>query len=285
VLDWWKGQKQILFFKTTVSGMGEILSAVRECEKQTATACQTSAPDISSLQLALQKITEIQNTILERDRLLHRQEAVLCHSRFDTQSVCIKCPECNKEGKPLRNPLYSVHRPGHFVIYKRQTCIYCRGRHGFRPVDPNIPWFFGNLSSLQSTSLGYHWGERVQTMLKSSTSLTPQQQRPVDIICLHCQEDGEADNSSYTSVDRAPVWTLGNERSLYVEPQKDCQNCIKLKRVSGRWIPKDTAIPSISRYTLRTLADHYGHYDPYIITLFLDHWPPSSRRYRLGKDG
>lgn len=208
----------------------------------------------------------------------------LCHSRFDGHSVRIKCPECNKEGRPLRKPLYSVNRPGHFVIYTKQTCKHCRGRHGFGPTDPDIPWFFGHLCLMQSSAPVNHWGDRVQTMLKCSSSLTPQQQRPVEIVCLRCHGDGEAGNESYTTVDEAPVWTLGNERSLYVEKQEDCRNYIRLNRVSGRWIPRDAAIPSIGRHTLKTLADHYGHYDGFIIALLMDHWPPSSRRYRLRKD-
>jgi hypothetical protein len=106
-------------------------------------------------------------------------------------------------------------------------------------------------AKLSTGEQGKRWGERVQTMLKRSASLTPQQQYPVEIVCLHCHGDDAADSESYIAVDEAPVWTLGNKRSLYVEKQQNCQNCIRLNRVSGRWIPRDAAIPSISRYTLR----------------------------------
>jgi hypothetical protein len=181
----------------------------------------------------------------------------------------------------LQKPLYSVHRPGHFVIYTRQTCKHCHGRHGFRPIDSDIPWFFGARFSMQSSVPIIHFGERVQTVLQPSTLLTAQQQRPVEIVCLRCQRNAEASDESYTTIDEAPVWTLGHQRPLYVEKQRECRNCIEIKRVAGRWIPRDAAIPSICRYTLRTLADYYGHYDEIIIVQLMDHWPPSSRRYRL----
>jgi hypothetical protein len=279
VLDWWRGQKQILFSRVTVTDMGDILSVLRECEKQI--PGHASICDSLSLQLVLRRIMEIQKTILERDKLLGRKEMALCHSRFDGQPVRVKCPQCIEEGRPLQKPLYSVHRPGHFVIYTRQTCKHCHGRHGFRPIDPDIPWFFGARFSMQSSVPIIHFGERVQTVLQPSTLLTAQQQRPVEIVCLRCQGNAEASDESYTTIDEAPVWTLGHQRPLYVEKQLKCQNCTKLKRVSGRWIPRDAVIPSICRHTLRTLADYYGHYDEIIIAQLMDHWPPSSRRYRL----
>jgi len=224
---------------------------------------------------------EIQKTILERDKLLDRQEMALCHSRFDGQPVRVKCPQCNEEGRPLQKPLYSVHRPGHFVIYTTQACKHCRSRKSFRPIDPDIPWFSADHFSLQISTPVIHPMERVQTVLQPSTLLTPQQRRPVEIICLRCQGNAEASNESYTAADEAPVWTLGHQRPLYVEKDRECRNCTKLKRVSGRWIPRDAAIPSICRHTLRTLADYYGHYNEIIIAQLMDHWPPSSRRYRL----
>jgi hypothetical protein len=166
VLDWWRGQKQILFSKVTVTDMGDILSVLHECEKQI--PGHASICDSLSLQLVLRRIMEIQKTILERHKLLGRKEMALCHSRFDGQPVRVKCPQCIEEGRPLQKPLYSVHRPGHFVIYTRQTCKHCHGRHGFRPIDPDIPWFFGARFSMQSSVPIIHFGERVQTVLQPS---------------------------------------------------------------------------------------------------------------------
>ena len=278
VLDWWRGQKQILFSKITVTDMGNILSVLYECEKKIPD--QESICDSLPLQLVLRRIMEMQKTILERDNLLKRKEMALCHSRFDGQSIRVKCPQCGEEGRPLEKPLYSVHRPGHFVIYTRQTCKHCHGRLCFKPINPDIPWVFaGNLSSQISAPITHH-GERVRTMLQPLTSLTPQQQRPVEVVCVRCQGNAEASNESYTAVDEAPMWTLGHQRPLYVERQRECRNCTKLKRSSGRWIPRDAAIPSICRYTLSTLADYCRHYDEIIIAEYMDYWPPSSRSYR-----
>jgi len=279
VLDWWRGQKQILFSKTTVTNMGDILSVLHKCEKQI--PGQASICDSLLLHLVLRQIMEIQKTILKQDKLLDRQEMALCHSRFNGQPICVKCPYCNEEGQPLRKPLYSVNRPGHFVIYTLQICKHCRGRYGFKPINPDIQWFTGNQSSLQSSAPVMHPGERFQTMLQPLTLLTPQQQRPMEIVCIYCQGNAEASIKSYTAVNKAPLWTLGHQRPLYVKKQRDCRNCIKLQRASGRWIPRDAAIPSICRRILSRNADYYGHYNEIIIAQLMDHWPPSSRHYRL----
>jgi hypothetical protein len=96
VLDWWRGQKQILFSKITVTDMGDILPVLHECEKQI--PGQASICDSLSLQLVLRRIMKMQKTILEQDKLLGSQEMALCHSRFDGQPVRVKCPQCNEEG-------------------------------------------------------------------------------------------------------------------------------------------------------------------------------------------
>jgi hypothetical protein len=88
VLDWWRGQKQILFSKVTVTDMGDILPVLHECENQI--PGQASICDSSSLGLVLTRFMEIQKTVLKRDKLLDRKEMALCHSRFDGQLVRVK---------------------------------------------------------------------------------------------------------------------------------------------------------------------------------------------------
>jgi len=161
---------------------------------------------------------EIQKSTLEGDGRLKIQEAALCHSRFDGRPVRISCPQCKKEGKPSQSPLYSINKPGHFVTYRRSTCKGCGGRYGFTPLDPDIPWCGSSPATLQSTATANHFGEGpIHRVLKTPTMLTPQEKRPVELVCLQCHDEGEADERAYTDIDENPRWTLGNNRPLYFE--------------------------------------------------------------------
>ena len=170
---------------------------------------------------------------------------------------------------------------------------YCHrhGRYSLR--SPTVSLFASNV--LNATKKGDHCKSRFIPSIGQVISLSTRD-KPASIAMVGMASDQltqifrgfsevvspcKARHQSYTAVDEAPMWTLGHQRPLYVERLLECRNCITLKRVSGRWIPKDAAIPSIYRYTLSTLADYYGHYDEIIIAQLMDHWPPSSRRYRL----
>ena len=72
------------------------------------------------------------------------------------------------------------------------------------------------------------WEGPIHRVLKTPKMLTPQEKRPVGLVCLQCHDEGEADERAYTDIDENPRWTLGNNRPLCFECQKYCRNCIRI---------------------------------------------------------
>ena len=282
VLNWWKGQKQILFFKATINKVEDILCVLRNCGVETPfgsqSASQTLTDHVPLLRPALKQIMEIQLDFLSECSARTRHEAQWCHYRFGGEPVDRQCKECDTTGKKDENPFYSVNRPGYIVALSKLTCKKCKARRLFIPIGSL--WICGGHDTLQSTAPAYHKLEALQPMLASLTELTPSQQRSVETICLRCQGGSDAQ----TFIDEKPLWTLGRERPLYVGHRRTCGNCLKAGRPVGRWIPKNPGIPTISPYTLGKLAGYYRLYAPFIIASLLDHWPPSTREYRRGED-
>jgi len=104
-------------------------------------------------------------------------------------------------------------------------------------------------------------------------------------FCIRCKDQTLLPDGSRIYVDHDPRWTIGNVRPLYVERRPVCLNCQKNNQASGRFIPRDSGIPSISTNILKGFASNFGHLDHVIKSALLDKLPPSSREPRSSKNG
>ena len=84
-------------------------------------------------------------------------------------------------------------------------------------------------------------------------------------------------------IDYGPIWTIANRRPLYIERRPTCLHCVEdLKVATGRFIPKDPAIPSIAQSNMKKLATLCAPFPEFVIASVLDSWPPSSRIWGSG---
>ena len=276
VLLWWEGQKQILFYDVEVSGPKVILSILNNCQKATP---GFKSSDTSSLPNLLKGLMEIQKQRLEQEKGIknpQHKKSVYVHSRFDGRGVLTKCAKCGKGTGAVSNPTYSANRPNHFVVSNKVKCLGCGKRTKRLPIHgPHTI-----AGTIYSAAPKIKHGARIESIVQLQQTLTQQQLRPVDSVCLRCGEKTEVMGGGNVYIDLKPRWTLGNRRPLYVERRTKCLSCQKLNRTSDRFIPKDQAVPSIHPQVLADLADRYGRYDSCIIAILLDHWPQSSRTFR-----
>jgi hypothetical protein len=274
VLIWWQGQKQILFYDIEVEGLEDILSVLRKCQR---TATGLTPASISSLPGVLKVLMEIQKQALEQEigiKSPQHEKGSYVHSRFDGQDVSAKCAACGEPARFVKNPTYSVNRPGHFVVINKRRCRACGKRAHLFPTHE--PYTYD--TTLHSTAPKIEMGAKMGNMLQKRHNLT--QLQPVESVCLRCGDQTELAGGENVYIDLEPRWTLGNARPLYVERRPICLTCRNSHRTSDRFIPKDQAIPSIFPQTLARLTDDYGRYPTAVIAHLLDHWPPSRRTYR-----
>ena len=77
---------------------------------------------------------------------------------------------------------------------------------------------------------------------------------------------------------------MGNMRPLYVQRNPIRLNCANTpNQSSGRFIPLNSNILSITVRTLSDWVKNFGHLDPVIISTILDRLPLSSRETRKSK--
>jgi hypothetical protein len=275
VLNWWKGQKQILFYNVTVSGLNDILPILKKSQQLELPPNLVEAIDQTSLQQVLGRLMQIQKYYLEYNdsHALRYRWADVIHSRFDGQSIPVKCYICKETGYDKKNAMFSVNRPNHFII-PRCRCLICKKVTDFVPRDDSIP-FVNSGVGLLSTAPKLVQRETYKDMLQLAKDLTPQKTQPVESFCIRCKENTLLSDGSKVYVDKRPLWTLGNSRPLYVERRPICWNCKRHGEPTGRFIPKNPAIPSIYNQRLSDLAELYKGYDDCIKASLMDHWPAS----------
>ncbi|OCK94929.1 uncharacterized protein K441DRAFT_677154 [Cenococcum geophilum 1.58] len=232
VLIWWQGQKQILFYDIKVEGLEDILSVLRKCQR---TATGLTPASISSLPGVLKVLMEIQKQALEQEigiKSPQHEKGSYVHSRFDGQDVSAKCAACGEPARFVKNPTYSVNRPGHFVVINKRRCRACGKRAHLFPTHE--PYTYD--TTLHSTAPKIEMGAKMGNMLQKRHNLT--QLQPVESVCLRCGDQTELAGGENVYIDLEPRWTLGNARPLYVERRPICLTCRNSHRTSDRFIQR-----------------------------------------------
>ena len=88
--------------------------------------------------------------------------------------------------------------------------------------------------------------------------------------CIRCQKDTLLTDNRQEYVDSNPQWTLGHTRPLYIERDPVCLRCKELRRASGRFVPIESTIDSITKRNLQRFAQLFGQYDNDIKARLLD---------------
>jgi len=140
VYEWWKGQKQILFYETEVSGLKSIALVMEKCQlyRKVWQSFKPRHPirvDPSSLRQVLGELMAIQTEFFERHGALNVQYADAIHNRFDGQALLVKCYGCHAKLAPVKQPSFTIYRPGYYVCRSRISCSVCKKRQFRIPRD------------------------------------------------------------------------------------------------------------------------------------------------------
>jgi len=276
VLNWFRGQKQILFQNTSISGLADILPVFHQlCSSSTSYQNET---DGQSLRGIICEIMKRQREFLGNLRQSQLDED-LWHSGFGLYLIETCCKGCKSTTRTIIDNAtrWAVERPGQYIT-RRHVCQSdtCNGACPYWiPIDSTIPYVRpGKGPLLREPRPKFDaWRGCLQTAVKDNTGFS----KPVNSWCIQCREKTRISKDRKFYQDTTPLWTLGISRPLYVERTPQCLRCmIDLQRASGRFVPVED-IPSITRHNLLQFAECFGKYNETIMSKLLDHWPASSR--------
>jgi len=283
VLEWFQGQKEVLFWYGPVSGCDDIAEAFEKCTAASKWNQSNDKLDAKREQPTMKKMLHclmaIQQEKLQR---ITKKFETLFHSRFDGSKVLTKCP-CGSEKATDDDPKFSIYRPGYYVACQSRKCrsMMCNGGCQFmRPVS-NMNWVRKVQHCLEIVELKapepLWFGKAIR-----QEGQGPSRPSTVKLWCYRCKERTELYDGSKSFYDNNARWTHGNFRPLYVERRRACRNCRRKTGTDGRLVPVDDRIPSIVENSLRRFESNFGLYHSVIQAALLDHWPPSRKEPRLG---
>ena len=281
VLNWFRGQKQILFQNISISGLADILPVFHQlCSSSASYQNETNG---QSLRGVICEIIKRQREFL--GNLHHSQlDEDLWHSGFGLYLIKTCCEKCKSTTRTIVDNAtrWASRRPGQYIA-RRHVCKLdtCNGANNYWiPIDSTIPYVRADNKHLllEPRPKFDAWKGCLQKAVKDNA-------KPVNSWCIRCREKTRISKDRKVYQDTTPLWTLSMSRPLYVERKPQCLRClIDLQRASGRFVPVEN-IPSISRESLSQFAERFGKYDETILSMLLDSWPASSRTPgRGGKD-
>jgi hypothetical protein len=269
VLKWFKGQNPILY-RHPLRAPIDIALVVQSC-------MNASETKIEPVPIMFLKLMKKQTQILSTTQGIHQN---LWHSSFNDESIATKCQKCGGPGPDDLNPRWHVRRPGVYLARRSRQCISesCRGKClVFNPADTSIPWVpysYEWLLSMQSRRTP-NWNDLIR-LPDQTHSLAP---NVVETWCINCKDETQLkqDPTSNVFVDENPRWTLGERRPLYIERVLACKRCEATTNCTGRFVPKDPSIPSITMQNIKKFATRFSSFPAFIQEILLDNWPASSK--------
>ena len=276
VLNWFRGQKQILFQNISISGLADILPVFHQlCSSSTSCQNETNGQSLRGI------ICEIIKRQIEfLGNLDHSQlDEDLWHSGFGLYLIGTCCEKCKSTTQTIIDNAtrWAVRRPGQYIT-RRRACRSdtCNGAYNYWiPIDSTIPYVRSiNSHLLREPRPKFDaWRGCLQKAAKDNAGPP----KPVNSWCIRCREKTRLSGDRKIYQDTTPLWTLGTSRPLYVEHKPRCLRCdIDLQRTSGRFVPVED-IPSITQPNLLQFAERFGKCDETVLSKLLDAWPASSR--------
>lgn len=141
VQDWFRGQKNILFYSRPIHDTSDIEEIFKDSFMSTDQ--KSVAPSLKDIlrYMMLQQLL-ILGKVTEKNQEFY-------HSRFDGLSIDTCCHLCNSKTSTDHEPRWSTKRPG-FYLARKGRCRGCCGRLRTRmPVDASIAWIYGTVSGTQ----------------------------------------------------------------------------------------------------------------------------------------
>lgn len=142
VLEWFRGQKEVLFCYGPVSGRNDIAEAFEKCtaaSKLNQSNDKLDAiPEQTTTKKMLHGLMAIQQ---EKLKSTTKKFETLSHSRFDGSKVLTKCA-CGAEKAIDDDPQFSIYRPGHYAARQSGKCrsMTCKGRCQYMCPVSDMNW-------------------------------------------------------------------------------------------------------------------------------------------------
>jgi hypothetical protein len=290
VREWFKGQRDVLFYYGTVSSSADIEIAFKKCSElqQNYASQQQENQQRKDYQLRdmLLQLMLMQEKKLDSVTRLHEE---LVFNRLDGSTVETICP-CGDYMTIDTDPRFSCAQPGAYVVKVRRGCRKpeCNAKRRsqqqpMKPVSKQLQSVKDDKFSVRATRPNptkglYHAVLRLPAIDPSCPTV-------VNLWCCRCKEKSKlqsqkANYQDNTYVDNNARWTLGTSRPLYVPRTVRCDRCPR----GGRLIPVDVSIPFISPQQLTQFVSWFGNYDHAIVAALLDDWPSCSREPRVREE-
>lgn len=216
VLEWFEGQKYILFSNVSISSFSDVSHEL----SRILPGLEPNKPKL--LHDLFKEILIYQQKSLKNVKERHQD---LWHSKFDGREIVLECKHCKFPPRPEINSRWAVSRPGCYIL-RRLRCQgpECRGQNRHvRPADTDLSYTWTNPISLNFSS---------QPITYFDVGIyTRQQSIAIDNVptamkcwCIRCKEQTELPDGSNTYTDRQPRWTTSTP-SFYVARDKECASC------------------------------------------------------------
>lgn len=216
VLEWFEGQKHILFSNVSISSFSDV-------SHELSRILPGIEPNKPKLLLDLFKeILIYQQKSLKNVKERHQD---LWYSKFDGREIVLECKHCKFPPRPDVHSRWAVSRPGCYIL-RRLRCQgpECRGQNRHvRPADTDLSYTWTNPMALNFSSQPItYFDVRIYTRQQSiDIDNVP---TAIKCWCLRCKEQTELPDGSNTYTDTQPRWTISTP-SFYVARDKACVSC------------------------------------------------------------
>jgi hypothetical protein len=283
VLEWFQGQKQILFSNVSLSNFSDVVHALRQILPE-------SEPNSAELLLDIfKKILIYQQETVKNVTGMHQG---LWHSTFDGRAIDVFCKTCKVPQRPDSSPRWAVSRPSYYIV--RERCCNSPGCDGQSrvtiPVDKDILYTTSNVATLYFSGLSKTYFD-IGIYIRQQSSDIENYPPAIECWCIRCKELTEISDGSSSWTDMQARRTISTP-SLYVERNMVYQRCQRDLRHGlgkpevGRFIPIDSAIPSTFSNNLKNFHNNYVAFGLETRRILLRKLQPSSRSWnRITEDG
>lgn len=286
VLEWFKGQKESLFYYGSVSSPNDMEIAFENC--------------VDTQRIENQKIERsngrqlgymMHQLMIQQQRLLHLNRTViddLVFSRIDGTEIKTVCP-CGAFKDTDSNPRFSCAQVGGYVVRQTRQCNCAKrdpksrggGLCGLWPIVPGLVGIHCARASLRAEKR--HGDSAPYRALIRKKGEGPSRPKVVELRCIQCRENTQvqgprANKEGNLFIDDDAEWTLGKIRPLYCIRRPLCRTCSGIV-----FVPVDSTISFISPGRLRRFFADYGKYDTVVKEVMLDTWISSQQAPRSSR--
>ena len=269
VLEWFKGQKETLFYYGSVSSPNDIEIAFENC---------VDTQPIENQKIELSNGRQLrymmhQLMLQQQGRLNLKRTAIddFIYSRIDGSEIKTVCP-CGAFKDTDRDPRFSCAQVGAYVVRLTRRCNCAKSRTGgycqLWPVMPGLVGIRSDRSSLRAEKR--HEDSTPSRALIRKKGEGSSRPKVVELWCIQCRENTQVQGSRANKegnmfIDNDAEWTLGKTRPLYCVRASLCRTCSRTT-----FVPVDSTIPFITPCRLRRFFADYGKYDTVVKESMLD---------------